>query len=288
MTNLRLNLLVGFTVSIVMANMAVVCAGAGTVALDVHRDLIYVDGGGASRSLDLAVPKVPAGKKIPLVVYIHGGGWRNGSKQDVNALPLLREGMAVASINYRLTDEARWPAQVNDCKAAIRWLRAHGAQYGIDTSKVGVWGHSAGGHLAALLGTSNGVKSLEGNEGITTASSSVQAVCDWFGPSDLNRIVNTSATAHKVVLALFGSDDKAAEKVASPITYVSKLAPPFLIIHGDKDDLVPVSQSHWLADALKKAGAEVKLRVVPGAGHGTGFSAKDQESMVLFFKKYLL
>lgn len=254
-------------------------------------DIPYVQDGGKSRSLDIRLPvgaeNAPVTKRFPLVVFIHGGGWSAGDKGAGPFRPLLREGFAVASINYRLSGEAIWPAQVHDCKAAIRWLRANGAQYHLDTKKIGVWGTSAGGHLVALLGTTNGVKSLEGNEGNLKESSSVQAVCDWFGPADFVRLLNKDKPPAAVVKLLGGTDPDLA-KAASPMTYVNKKTPPFLIIHGDQDPLVPLAQSQSFADALKKAGVDCTLRVVDGAGHGKGFTPAESDAVVDFFKKQLL
>jgi acetyl esterase/lipase len=197
----------------------------------------------------------------------------------------------VASINYRLTDVGAYPAQIHDCKAAIRFLRAHAAEYHVDVNRVGVWGASAGGHLVALLGTSGDVKELEGDEANLEQSSRVQAVCDWFGPTDLLKFVaeaeaeklpnpRASENANSMVGKLLGGamkDKEDVAKAANPITFVSKDDPPFLIMHGDKDQLVPVAQSRDLEEALKGAGVDVKLQVVKGGGHGNlnidGFEA---------------
>jgi acetyl esterase/lipase len=257
---------------------------------DAHRDIVYVKDGGKSQSLDVIVPKIslPNGRKFPVVVWIHGGGWRSGSKDaGARIMPLINAGIAVVSINYRLSGEAKWPAQIYDCKAAIRWVRAHGAEYNINASKIGVWGASAGGHLVALLGTSNGVKALEGKEGNLEFSSDVQAVCDWFGPTDLKVIIEHSDKSNNVVEQLLGSRDPVLATAASPITYVSSKAPPFLIVHGDKDPLVPLSQSQNLNDALKKAGADVSLKIIEGAGHGQGFKDSENAAVVEFFKQHL-
>src|SRR5687768_12543691 len=155
-------------------------------------DLPYVENGKSSQSLDLFIPAgATADKPLPLVVWIHGGGWRQGDKARCLALPLLAHGYAVASINYRLSGEAQFPAQIHDCKAAIRWLRANAKEHGIDADRIGVWGSSAGGHLVALLGTSGDVKELEGELGNAGVSSRVQAVCDFFGPAELSSVTTT-------------------------------------------------------------------------------------------------
>ena len=152
----------------------------------VHRDLEYVAGGHARNKLDLYLP-AKADHPLPVIVWIHGGGWLAGSKEGCPAVPFVGKGYAVASINYRFSQHALFPAQIEDCKAAIRWLRANAKKYDLDASHVGVWGASAGGHLVALLGTTGGVKELEGNGGNLDQSSRVQCVVDWFGPTDFSQ-----------------------------------------------------------------------------------------------------
>lgn len=253
-------------------------------------DVAYVKGGGKSQSLDLFVPP-NADKPMPLIIWIHGGGWQKGDKAQCPAKVLTRFGYVVASLNYRLTDEAIFPAQINDCKAAVRWLRAHADEYHIDPDRVGVWGASAGGHLVALLGTAGDAKELEGDGGNETFSSKVQAVCDFFGPSDLTRVRDEDAADSAIPKLLGGSirehQDKA--KQASPITYVTRDDPPFLIMHGTKDPLVQPRQSEWLNDALKKAGVESHLEIIDGAGHGgPEFATLEHRRMILeFFDAHL-
>jgi acetyl esterase/lipase len=246
-----------------------------------HRNVEYVAGGGKPQSLDLFVPE-KTGAALPLVVWIHGGAWWAGSKENCPAMFLLSKGYAVASLNYRLSQEAPWPAQIDDCKAAIRWLRAHAAAYNLDPAHIGVWGGSAGGHLVAMLGVTG------------DKDSGVQAVCDWFGPSDLGTMFdvvlrNQTGKTNSPIIQLLGgpgvaSKEKAAQ--ASPITFVSKKAAPFLIMHGDKDLLVPLAQSEKLNAALEKAGVDTKLVVVPGAGHGFG-GPDIQKQVSEFFDKHL-
>jgi len=209
---------------------------------------------------------------------------------------LLQRGIAVASIAYRFSQEATFPAQIHDCKAAVRWLRTHAGEYGLDGGRFGAWGASSGGHLVALLGTSGGVKELEGNVGgDLDASSRVQAVCDFFGPTDFLAMVGKASSiphgaADSPESLLIGgaiAEHPGRVKQANPITYVTKDAPPFLIVHGDSDPLVPPSQSQMLHDALKKAGADSTLYIVQGGSHG-GFSDLRVPLMVLnFFSKHL-
>lgn len=239
--------------------------------------------GGRIRSdkLDLYLPR-SSDRPAPVVLWVHGGGWREGKKDHPPAIFLVGKGYAVASIEYRLTNEPKacFPAQIHDCKAAVRWLRANAKKYNLDPDRFGAWGSSAGGHLVALLGSSGGVKELEGNVGnYLKESSRVQAVCDWFGPTDLEQLANYKASGPwkppdlpmQIVTQFLGgpiAQTKKLAREANPITYVSAKSPPFLIMHGDQDTLVPLSQSQLLADAIKAAGSQVDLRVINGAGHG--------------------
>ena len=244
-------------------------------AVTVYRDVAYVPGGHPRQKLDLYLPK--EGEDLPLIINIHGGAFRMGSKEDGVPVEYLALGYAVASINYRLSGDALWPAQIEDCKAAVRWLRANAAKYGLDPDRFAAWGASAGGHLAAMLGTSAGVKELEVGENLSV-SSRVQAVVDYFGPTDFlqmdehrlpNGQVHNGADSPESQLvggALQENKDKVAR--ANPITYVTGDAPPFLICHGDSDPLVPHHQSVLLEGALRLAGVPVTFYTVKGAGHG--------------------
>ena len=258
----------------------------------VLKDLAYVPDGHERHKLDLYLPEKAAEHPLPLVVWIHGGGWEAGSKEGCPAVPLVDKGYAAASINYRLSQHARFPAQIEDCKAAIRWLRAHAKEYNLDPQHVGVWGASAGGHLVALLGVTGGVKELEGDEGNLDQSSRVQAVVDWFGPTDFATVGAGLSNPHSPVSKLIGGppqENKEKAAKASPVTYVGKDAAPTLIMHGDKDNLVPIGQSEELAAALKKAGAEVVFQVVKGNGHGgPDFLNPENRKLILdFFDKHL-
>jgi acetyl esterase/lipase len=257
----------------------------------VLRDLVYVPGGHEQNRLDLYLPEKP-NHPLPLIVWIHGGGWRSDSKEKPPAIGFAKMGYAMASINYRLSQHAQFPAQIQDCKAAIRWLRANATKYNLDPAHIGVWGASAGGHLVALLGTTGGVMELEGTGGNLDQSSRVQAVVDLFGPTDFLTIGHPLSDPGGPVVALIGgppqeNKDKAAK--ASPIAYVGKDAAPFLILHGDKDPLVPLDQSKLLEEALKKVGVEVTFQVLAGAGHGgSQFSSPDNLKRIAdFFQKHL-
>jgi len=271
--------------------LALVCCSGATLQSQAL-DLIYVTKGDRSQSLDLFFPSGEA-KKRPLVIWVHGGGWRTGSKEGGPWRALIREGFAVASINYRLSGDATFPAQIEDCKAAVRYLRANAGKFGLDKDRFGAWGSSAGGHLVALLGTSGGVKELEGaslgNEG---ESSLVQAVCDWYGPTDFiaYRVGEQAKSAQTPEALLLGGaiDTKEAlAKMASPITYISKDDPPFLIAHGLADRTVPYNQSELLHQALKKSGVSSELVLVPGAGHGN-LGNEIQAKVIAFFKEHLM
>ncbi len=258
-----------------------------------QRNLAYVERGHERQKLDLFLPE-KADAPLPLIIWVHGGGWAAGSKDNCPALRFTERGYAVASIGYRLSGHAIFPAQIEDCKAAIRWLRAHAAENNLDAKRFGVWGSSAGGHLVALVGTSGDVKQFEVGADLEQ-SSRVQAVCDYFGPTDI-----TQMDAHALGGAPFKHDsadspeskliggavqenkDKAAR--VNPITYVSSDDPPFLIVHGDRDPLVPHHQSEILFDALKKSGVSAHFHTIHGAGHGgPGFAGKDIDDMVAAF-----
>jgi acetyl esterase/lipase len=226
--------------------------------------------------LDVVRPADRPAARMPAVVFVHGGGWSGGDKKTGIRwlLPFAQSGYYCVTINYRLSGEARFPAQIHDCKTAVRWLRAHADEYGVDPDRIGAWGMSAGGHLAALLGVSGGVESLEGNGGWPAYSSRVQAVCDYYGPTDLPRFPAHSDKQYGTpdspeVLLLGGTMDEKPElaRLASPVTHISAADPPFLIMQGTADETVPAAQSGEFHAALKKAGVESELRLYPGAGH---------------------
>ena len=235
----------------------------------IHRDLVYKTVNGAALTLDLYCPEKVSGP-APVIVWIHGGAWRRGGKRKCPAVALVPDGYAVASIDYRLSSTAPFPAQIEDCKAAVRWLRANAAKYNLDADRIGVWGMSAGGHLAALLGTSGGVPELEGSGDNMQYSSRVQAVCAVAGPTNLPDLTNVGPKRMSAIEGLLGGPlekDKAKAIAASPIHYVSKDDPPFLIVHGEGDRVVPVEQSQRLYEELRKAGVNATLKILPHVGH---------------------
>jgi acetyl esterase/lipase len=259
-----------------------------------HRDLAYVPSGHARQKLDLYLPK--AGTNLPLIINIHGGAFKMGSKEQGVPLDYLGQGYAVASINYRLSQHAKFPAQIEDCKAAVRWLRAHAAEYRLNPNRFAAWGSSAGGHLASMLGTTGDTNVFDVGANLDQPSR-VQAVVDYFGPTDFLQMdahrLPTGMThdpANSPESELIGgaiqeNQDKAAK--ANPITYVTPGDPPFLICHGDADPLVPHHQSELLEAALKKAGIPVIFYTVKGAGHGGFRDPKVPEMTREFLAKHM-
>ena len=221
---------------------------------------------------------MPAGvEKPPLVVWIHGGAWSRGSK-DSARMEFVDSGFALASIGYRLSGEARFPAQIHDIKASIRFLRAMAPKFGYRKEQIAISGSSAGGHLAALVGTTNDHAELEGRVGgYFDQSSSIQAIVDYYGPTNLNSILAQS-TPHglsvrvpALELLLGGKPPETVSKLAelaSPVAHVDANDPPLLMLHGDQDPQVPINQSHELQGAYEKAGLTVHFKVVHGGAHG--------------------
>jgi acetyl esterase/lipase len=236
----------------------------------------YIPGGGPQQQLDLYVPTEH--KNEPLIVYVHGGGWEHGDKMgdslNPNNLQLLWDGYAMASINYRLAPAAVWPAQIQDCKAAIRWLRAHAGDYGYNPDRIGVIGESAGGHLVAMLGVTSGDKAFDVGENLNV-SSDVACVVDLFGVGDFTLAANeTSPALVNGAKALFGGpaqDRPELARSASPIKYVHASEPPMLVVHGTADRLVPYLQAEVLVEAMEKAGAPFYFHTVVGGGHNPYF-----------------
>jgi acetyl esterase/lipase len=254
----------------------------------VESDIEYGKVGDRSLKLDLYLPKDPPKEPLPLIVFIHGGGWNARNKDDAqrHVPPYVATGNYIgASIGYRLAKVAKWPAQFYDCKAAIRWLRANAKQYNINPDKIGVWGVSSGGHLANLLGTTGDVKEMEGDSGTPDESTRVTCVVDCCGPSDMR----TEPDGNHFKF-LFGKPVEELPEVveaASPITWVKRRTPPFLIIHGTSDPSVPLMQSERFYVALKAAGAEASLVRVEGGTHGSPLSKELEPTIAAFFDKWL-
>lgn len=262
--------------------------------IDMKRDLPYAETDNLRQRLDLYLPKKRAADRpLPVIVFIHGGGWKGGDKSAGagNVSRFVASGeFAGVSVGYRLTDEVQWPAQIFDCKAAIRWIRGNAKEFNLDPDKIGVWGSSAGGHLVSMLGTSGDVKELEGSLGSFTSNSSrVTCVVNYYGPEDFVTMVTKPSTIDRTTkdypeALLIGGrvqdvPDKA--KAASPITYVSADDPPFLTAHGTKDPLVPYDQALELDGAMKKAGVSHMLIEMTDGGHG--FRAEELDKRVKQF-----
>lgn len=257
-----------------------------------ERNIAYVTNGSPNQVLDLFLPEQPSDKPLPLMIWIHGGAWMGGNQANPPVVFLVNKGYAVASIQHRFSSQALWPAQSYDCKAAIRFLRANAGKYNFDPDRFGVGGDSSGGHLAAFVGTSGDAKEMEGDLGNPGVSSRVQAVVDWFGPTDLTLMASQSGP-HSMIQHddpnspeshLVGGpvqEKRDVARTADPLTYISKDCPPFLIMHGDNDQLVPLGQSVILAKALVDAGIEVTMKTIHGAGHeGPQFRNAENQRLV--------
>lgn len=258
-------------------------AGTGLTALasddrfeiEVSRDIEFAKIDDLSLKLDLYQPVGAASP--PLIVWVHGGAWRAGSKDSMPLHELVKRGYAIASVDYRLSPVAKFPAQVHDCKAAIRFLRAKAKQYGYDASKIGIAGSSAGGHLVAEVGVTNGHPKLEGKIGNhLEQSSSVQAIVDYYGPTNFLTILKQSTPhglsvrvpALQLLLGSQPEENAALAKLASPVFHVDRNDPPLLMIHGDADPQVPINQSHELHGRYKQLGLPARLEVIHGGAHG--------------------
>ena len=260
----------------------------------VHRDVAYVTDGHERQKLDLYVPDI--GENLPLIIWVHGGAWRGGDKTNYIRMEYLKAGYAGASLNYRLSQHAIFPAQIEDVKAAVRWLRANAETYRLDPNRFAAWGSSAGGHLVAMLGTTGDIVEFEVGENLKV-SSRIQAVVDYFGPTDFlqmdaqslpDGLVHDAPDSPESQLVggpIQAYKDRVAR--ANPITYVSKDDSPFLIIHGDKDKLVPYQQSVLLKDALAEADVPVTFYKVEGGGHGWFKDPKVPELTKAFLEEHL-
>jgi acetyl esterase/lipase len=245
-----------------------------TAAIRDVKDVVYATVDGGPLRLDVALPA--AGATPSLLVWVHGGAWRSGDKDEVPRL-FVEQGFATASMNYRLSGEARFPAAVHDIKAAIRFLRAKAADFGYRTDRIAIAGSSAGGHLAALVGVTNGHQALEGVVGDhRSESSDVQAILDYYGASDLTTILEQSTPfglgvrvpALELWLGARPEQARALAELASPVHHVDRSDPPLLMFHGDRDPQMPINQSHQLEGAYEALGLDVALEVVHGGAHG--------------------
>lgn len=253
-------------------------------------DVPYVKNAHERQKLDIAYSKEGAAR--PLLVWIHGGAYMGGDKAENHAVwaELVKDGYAVATINYRLSGDAKWPAQITDCKAAIRYLRAHAKVYNIAPDRIAAWGSSAGGHLAALVGTSGTAKKLDVGEYLDQ-SSAVSCAVDMFGPIDFEKMPQFTSPESPEARMWRKATSQALDlaREACPITYLSKDTPPILIFHGDADGVVNISQSQLFDAALKKAGAPGEFIALPGVGHTHEVVwMKERERIMHFFKLHLV
>jgi acetyl esterase/lipase len=278
--------------------MATVLMGTGcrtysSKHVSLQRDLEYGRPDGIPLMLDIYAPRTFTGP-LPVLIWIHGGTWKAGSKNRCPLAFLANEGFAVVSIEYRFIDQAPFPAQLYDCKGAIRWLRANAGRLNLDPTRIAVFGASAGGHLAALIGTTPDVKEMEGDVGGNLEQSSrVQAICAFYPPTDLNLLVTNPelrVSPESDIGKLLGGPleqnlDKAAR--ANPINYITRDDTPFFILHGEKDMMVPLEHSKILHEALIHNGVESTLFIVPKKGHGIGAPPAAAKQILDFLTKHL-
>lgn len=279
---------------------ALLAAGAtrGDEEVITTPDVTYAKRGGLEMKIDIARPS-GAERPAPAILCVHGGAWRAGSRKQLSRPrrkskslieQLAAEGFVAASVSYRLSGQAKWPAQIHDCKAAVRFLRANAVKYKIDVKHIGAVGFSAGGHLSMLLGVTDKGDGLEGDL-YADQSSAVQAVVNYFGPCDIAAYGKATPNNRTFVewLGATYADGAKVYKAASPTAYADKAAPPCLFLHGTIDPLVPIQQSRDMAAKLKKLGVEARLIEIKGAGHGWGGENAKQsfKDTVTFFKKHL-
>ncbi len=257
--------------------MVVVMGSGGAMAQQpTVRDIAYAVVDDQTLRLDLYRPRDVQGDR-PLVIWVHGGAWRSGSKDTVPIVGLVEHGFAIASVEYRLTPTAPFPAQVHDIKAAIRFLRSQAEEYHLDPQRFFIAGASAGGHLAALVGVSAGVPQLEGHPQIAPQqSSAVAGIVSFYGASNLQSILDQSTPhglsvrvpALRLLLGGLPEDRPQAAALASPVAHVTADDPPLLLIHGDQDPQMPVQQAYELQQGYQVARLPVELKIVAGGVHG--------------------
>lgn len=266
--------------------------------LTVHQDIAYVEGGHHRQLLDLYLPSnADPSKPLPLVIWIYGGGWHKGTKaQFTFQSGLLEKGFAVAAINYRLTRHAAAQDQIHDSNAAIRYLRANAERYGLDPERFGVWGSSAGGHLASLVAAGSDIPALQGQLGTIDISSRTQAAMIWHGPSDMFKMfefvesqkpnVNwAKQPLHKLFDGL--PETKASLiKLGSPVNHITTDDPPFFMMHADGDPIVPLNQSEILQERLRAAGVSAELHIVRRDIHGAFTDSAELELVSQFFEQH--
>lgn len=286
-----------YVANVLLLSSTLFCIGSSS-AMETISDIKYASVNNRSLMLDLFLPDNIS--KPDLIVWIHGGAWSFGSKEDVHVVDIVSEGFALASIDFRNSPEAQFPAQVHDIKGAIRFLRAKADEYGYNPEKIIVWGYSSGGHLAALVGTTNGDKALEGNVGdYPNISSDVQAIVDYSGPSNFQTILQQS-TPHGISVRapaleqLLGKpvEDPLIQNIviqASPVFQASEGDPPLLIMHGVQDNQVPINQSIELQAAYLQQGLSIEVEWLVEAQHTSGeyFKPPYIEQVAAFLRNVL-
>ena len=244
--------------------------GQASNDIEILKDIEIGKVGSRVLHADIARPKTPSATPMPAVMWIHGGGWTSGSHHEMQqTVQLARHGYLVLSVEYRLVDEAIWPAQIEDCKLGVRWLRENAAKYNVNPDRIGCWGASAGGHLAALMGVTGDKPDLEGKGGSAGFSSRVQAVVDFCGPTDFK---GRSDVTRKMAGGTYEQKPDVFKQM-SPLENVNPKACPFLIVNGEKDTTVPLFHPQLMTEALKQANVPVELIIVKNAGHGYTFVA---------------
>jgi acetyl esterase/lipase len=285
-------------VQCLIAMAAILGIDAVDAAPPIPQSVIWEEGveysrpDGETLMLNIARPK--SGGMHPAVLCIHGGGFRAGKRESYDGLcvKLAEKGFVAATITYRLAPQHPFPAAVHDCKAAVRFLRAHATRYGIDGAKVGVTGSSAGGHLAQFLGVTAHVPQFEGSGGHSEQSSQVNCVVNVYGPSDFTKSYGKSVDAHEVLPLWFGGNLEAEFKrhvLGSPLYWVTPDAAPTLCIHGTEDKYVAHEQAVWMVEKLQAATVSAELLSLEGAGHGfKGAEAeKAEQALIEFFQRQL-
>lgn len=261
--------------------------------LDFKEGVVYTSYNGREYRMDIVYPTDAQGA-LPAVIWVHGGGWSD-EHLTRKYLPsreladLAKKGYVTASIDYRLCQVAPFPAQIIDCKAAVRFLRANAEQYHVDVEHIGAWGESAGGHLVELMAYSDDTEFVD--EHHSGFSSRIQAVVPWYAPADLRKPKKAGEGTPQLYRNLFGSEDaeecRRMAEIASPITYTGRKNPPTLLMHGDADRLVSPEESEIMEKALREAGNDVTLIMIPGQIHGFFDGDEYYQEIYRFFDRTL-